>query len=229
MIQTSDLWKEIVASQLFSVEWKATIAGVEYDNSSMFNVSIDLPLFDVFSVGNVCSAQLTMSIIQNGDIPKMAEVIPSVRVKYMDKVSEWIDRGKFYIDERDSGQFDSLSITAYDSALLSEVGFLDPGEEIDYEWPATPNQVIGTIMSKLGVELDPRTVLSDEHIVQFTDPEISCRTMASHIAAAHAGNWVVTSEGKWLLLTFDMIPQATSYLIDEAGSPITFGEVRLLV
>lgn len=228
MIQTSDLWKEITSTDKYSVRWKASIAGVEYNDSDMFSIGLKFPIFSSFSVGNVCSAQLIISVIEKSDIPKMAEIIPSLQVVLGGESSEWVERGRFYIDERESGQFGSLFITAYDSALLSEVGFLEPGEEIGYEWPATPKQVMGTIMSKLGVELDSRTVLSEDHIVQFTDTEISCRTMASHVAAAHAGNWVVTNEGKWLLVTFDMMKDvlqvgnnASSLIRNRLQSPIT--------
>lgn len=51
-----------------------------------------------------------------------------------------------------------------------------------------------------------------------------------HIAAAHAGNWIITADGKLLLVPlFTAMPPETYYLIEDSGSAIVFGEDRILV
>lgn len=215
MIKTSELWKDITATNDFGVNWNVSINGVSYDMTEMYSIGIESPLFSSLSVGNFCSAQLSVSVIPKEEIPKMAKIIANMQVISGDKESEFVQRGVFYIGEREESDSGILSITSYDSALLSEVDFISPGEEIQYEWPAKPAQVMDTICKKLGVELDERTSLIDENIVQFTDPEISCRDMACDIASAHAGNWVVTNEGKWLL-----VPLASSQDTIDVGKSI---------
>ena len=49
------------------------------------------------------------------------------------------------------------------------------------------------------------------------------------IAVSNAGNWVMSDEGKLLLLRFGDIPPETSYLVTEHGAAITLGGVRILV
>lgn len=228
MIQTSALWKEIAAETEHTIQWQAVIAGVVYEDSELFDVNIESPMFDKFSVGNVCSAQLTLGLIPKDVIPKMAKIAMNMRIKYHEKVSEWRQRGVFYIDERALDAFGGLRLTAYDSALLAEQDFFGP-EPDTTGWPAKPRDVMNVIMEKLGTSLDEKTVLMDESIVKVTDLTISCRSMASDIAKAHAGNWIVLPSGKWLLWTFDMAPPESFFLVDKGGASILFGSVRLIV
>lgn len=198
MIKTSELWKTIVENPNFLVEWEVDVGGVTYAQSDLYGISMQFPVFSKLSVGNVCSAQLSLDLMPKETPPRMAEIVVKMKVFNEKQKSEFVNRGVFYIDEREAGPYGRLSITAFDNALLSEKGFF--ADDIEYEWPASPTQVMGTVMSRIGAELDPRTVLSDDKIVEITDMDISCRAMASHVAAALAGNWVVTNEGKWLLV-----------------------------
>lgn len=228
MIQTDALWKEITREQEHTVQWQADIDGTVYEDSELKNVRMQFPIFSDFSIGNVCSAQLDITVLPKAKIGKMAKIVMWMRVKYREKISGWVQRGVFFIDERTENAYGELSITAYDSAMLSEQDYF--GETPDTnDWPASPKAVMETIMRKLGAQLDSRTVLRSDAIVQLSDISISCRTMAGHIAAAHGGNWIVTNEGKWLLWTIGMLPPETFYLVDNSGDAILFGEVRLLV
>jgi hypothetical protein len=49
------------------------------------------------------------------------------------------------------------------------------------------------------------------------------------VAVCEGGNWVITDEGKLLLLRLGDIPEETSYLVTEYGGAITLGGVKILV
>lgn len=55
------------------------------------------------------------------------------------------------------------------------------------------------------------------------------REVLGYIAVSNAGNWIITDEGKLLLVKFGDIPAETNYLVEEGGFAITFGGDRILV
>ena len=57
--------------------------------------------------------------------------------------------------------------------------------------------------------------------------DMTMREVLSGIAISNAGNWVITLEGKLLLIKITDIPPETNYLITEDGDAITFGGVRI--
>lgn len=79
------------------------------------------------------------------------------------------------------------------------------------------------------VQIDPRTRLNPEHTIDYPANDYTLRDELRFIAAAHGGNWIVTGEGKLLLVPLLSAPPETNYLVTEYGDPITFGGVRILV
>ena len=85
------------------------------------------------------------------------------------------------------------------------------------------------IADLMGVTIDPRTVLSTAYTVDYPANDYTLRDVLRYIAAAHAGNWIMTDVGQLRLVTFGEIPAETYYLVTEYGSAITFGGDRILV
>ena len=84
----------------------------------------------------------------------------------------------------------------------------------------------------MGVELDPRTMLSGEFLVDYPVDEngdMAMQDILEGVAVCEGGNWVITDEGKLLLLRLGDIPEETSYLVTEYGEAITLGGVKILV
>ena len=79
------------------------------------------------------------------------------------------------------------------------------------------------------VELDPRTVLNPAYTIDYPANDYTIRDELRFIAAAHGGNWIMTDEGKLLLVSLLSIPPETSYLVTEYGSAIMLGGVKILV
>ena len=91
--------------------------------------------------------------------------------------------------------------------------------------------VVADIASRMGVPVDPRTVINPAYTVGYPN-DLTMREILGYIAAAHAGNFVITDAGALRLVPLynpavDHGPGG--YLVTEDGHPITFGGVRIIV
>lgn len=226
MIKTSDVWKRLAAIVEHTEEYAVDIAGERYEDQDIETIGIKMPLFDEFSIGNTCSAELTLSVYPRVQPPKMAKIIVYVRLEHRGEVSEWLQRGVYYIDQRQLDPWGRLNITAYDSMLKAEQNYIP---DQDYgDWPKDQKAVTQEIAEKMGIEIDPRTQLADGYLVQYL-PDATCREILGYIGGSNVGNWVITNEDKLLLVKIGDLPPETNYLVNESGNPLLFGEVRILV
>lgn len=205
------------------MEYKAVIAEVEYGMGDLFSATITQPLFEKLSVGNACSAELKISFSPKGTVPRMAKIVPYARKTATDS---WTQLGVFYTDTRTMND-GRMEITAYDDMLRAEQ-IWEPNQSLVF--PLTMSDAVDEIASLIGVSIDARTVLSSAYSIDYPANDYTLRDVLRYIAAAHGGNWVITAEGKLLLVPlFGSMPMETSYLISEDGDAITFGGVRILV
>lgn len=235
MQTVSDLYARIWRTYQHKKEHRAIINGVVYDEKNIEGTprtSRSLFNMDVPTVGGCVAGQIDLCVLPIQDIPRMAEIKLYTRLaceKYPDgwEYSEWIPKGTFFIDTRkldtESGV---LTIHGYDAMLKSEVQFLQEGDSMD--WPRASSVIVAQICNQMGVELDARTELDDEIKVPYPN-DWTGREILSYIAIAHCGNWTITEAGKLRLVPLWSIPEATHYLVDEFGDPITLGGVRILV
>lgn len=237
MQNTSDLYKSIWDNPLCSAETRATIAGVLYEQDRLSPPETSGSLFPDGkpSVGNCISRQLDLTIFPAGrTIPRMAEIKLETRLVIKDalmgevlQASEWIPKGTFYIDTRETDKVTSvMTIHGYDAMLKAEQMLLTETTEDD--WPKPMDEVVEEIAKRMGVNVDSRTVISHTMMVGFP-LEYTMREILGYIAAAHCGNWIITDAGELRLITLNCIPPETSYLVDEDGFAITFGGVRIIV
>lgn len=232
MQTTSDLYKQILADPNHHAEVKLSIAGTEYGQQNIVSVETSGGLFSTPGIGNCASRQIDIEILPTGAIPRQAQIKVFVRLVSGTQMSEWIPKGVFFISTRQKDKrTGSLTITGYDAMLKSESVWLN--SDYDYEnWPMSQTEAANDIASRMGVELDPRTALSTQFPVDYPVDEngdLTMREILSYIAVANAGNWIITDEGKLLLLRYGDIPPETYYLVNEEGSAITFGGDRILV
>ena len=202
--------------------YEIDIAGVKYGESDILSVTVTQPLFERLSVGNACSAELKIRFIPKGIIPRMAEITPYARKSETD---DWFKIGTFYTDTR-TLTGDMLEITAYDKMLRAEqVWEPDPFQE----FPMTMPDVVTELSGLMGVEVDTRTVLNSAYTVGYPAHQYTIRDMLRYVAAAHGGNWIITADGKLLLVPLFGMPTETNYLVSDDGDSITFGGVRITV
>lgn len=242
---TSDLYKTILQTPGHEKEHRAFIAGVEqkilkkaetkYSNLNMPPlVKGSLFVGSKPSVGGCVSRQIDIMIKPKGTIPRMAEIKLETRLVLKDFVtgeitstSEWLPKGTFYIDTRQTDKVSgALIIHGYDAMLKAEQPFLTDTTEDD--WPKPMDEVVEEIAKRMGVTVDSRTVVS--HTLQAGYPlEYTMREVLGFIASAHAGNWIITDAGELRLVGLADIPPETFYLVTEDGDAILFGDTRILI
>ena len=220
-----------------------------FSEAELYDLSITRKLFsnNVPEVGCCVAAEIDFRMRKTiATIPRMARLVPWVRVVSGDEVSEWIQKGIFYIDTRDYTQnTDNVIATVhgYDGMLKAEQSFPSTS---GIDWPLKDWQVVEIIAGVMGVFIDPRTWeimtghgnTSAGYDVQI--PTIyTCREILGFIGAMYAGNWVMNDFGQLRLIGINEMPEDTNYLTDHVGYAITFlddgnvyddeGVVRILV
>ena len=237
MQMVSALYAEILQDTNHRKEVKLLVNGTEVPMSNIIELKTSGGLFESVGIGHSISRQISAQFVPVGEIPRMAEIRPYVRVRLDEHVSEWIPKGVFYIDTREADEASgTLTIHGYDAMLLyGGEPYLLEGDV--GSWPRSAALVVADIAGRMGLELDPRTVIDPDVAVSFPN-DWTLRETLGYIAAAHCGNWTITDAGKLRLVPLWSIPEydpdepggeETSLLIDQHGDYITFGGVRIIV
>ena len=119
----------------------------------------------------------------------------------------------------------------YDAMLKAEEVWLDSTYDTQ-TWPMPVVDAVNDIADRMGVAVDSRTTLNTAFPVQYpvdTAGDMTMREVLKRIAVANAGNWIISDEGKLLLVKLNSMPEETSYLINNIGEAITFGGDRIIV
>lgn len=221
---TSELWKTLLRSRTVTREYGFDIAGTWYGPEKEVSHTVESGIFEQFGIGNASTAQLTISLFAK-DIPRAATVKRFVRLRDGDQVTEWLPKGVFFANRRsdDSGYW---TVEAYDAMRKADAVWT-PDQSLVF--PMTMPAAVAEFARIMGVEVDPRTVLNAAYTIDYPANDYTIRDELRFIAAAHGGNWIMTDEGKLLLVSLLSIPPETSYLVTEYGSAITLGGVKILV
>lgn len=229
MQQTSELYKQLLADPRHVKEVRLNVAGIDYSEDQLVELSTTAPLFSdgTLSVGGAVAKEIDVSLFAQGTIPRMAKLIPFVRLRLDDRVSEWIQKGVFYIDTRQTDE--SSDVTAFhgfDDMLKAEV-IWEPDQDLVF--PMSMRAAVLLIAQLMGVEVDNPEDISDKYQVDYPANEWTLRDILRFCAGACGGNFVMTDLGKLRLVKLNQLPAETFYLVDQEGAPITFGGVRIRV
>ena len=228
-MQTVSSTYTTIMSGSHKAEWKVAINGVDYGESVLRDIEINRSVFsDSPSIGSCISAEIDLTLIKPSvDIPKMASIEPYVRVTNGILTSEWLPKGKYWIDTREYTKNDGvelMSIHGFDAMLMAEQ--LVPINS----YPQTDIAAATEIATFLGLTLDEDSTSIMTHGYTIPVPaEYSCREVLGYIAAMYAGCWVMDDFGNLRLVTVNGMPPETNFLINGAGFAITFGGDRILV
>ncbi len=230
MHQTSNLYQTLLRDPRHRKETKVNIAGIDYGEDALLYLETSGGVFKEPDIGCCASRQIDLSLRKFGGIPRSAKIQVFVRLAAGERVSEWIPKGVFFISTRRKDRRSGfLELHGFDAMRRAgDVWDIDPYAN----WPMSQQEAAADIARQMGVELDPRTVLSRDFPVAYPVDEngdMAMQDVLEGIAVCNAGNWVITDEGKLLLLRLGDIPPETSYLVTEHGRAITLGGVRILV
>ena len=227
MQTVSALYQQIMSGEHYA-ERKINIAGTDYGEDTIVSLTTTGGLFadGTLSVGSAVSREINLSLWNiSTTIPKMAKLIPYYRLSNGTQTSEWIQKGVFYIDTRETDA-GLLTIHGYDDMLKAEQVWT-PDQSL--EFPMTMPQAINVIAGLMGVQIDARTVLNSAYTIDYPANDYTLRDVLRYIAAAHGGNWIMSDAGELWLVGLNTLPPETNYLCDEDGDWITFGGDRILV
>lgn len=241
-------WNGMLAGNC-QIEFKAVIAGVEYDYSKIKSAQVSKSMMDKLTIGQAVSAQLDMVFLPSGSVPQSAKIECYIRLASYDPTvaitdetgnlirtddgytlastypaySEWIPFGTFYLDTREMDPFGWMTITAYDRMLAAEQDFPDDAGSMSM------TSAVAYIANEIGVSVDSRSQIApyniDSPVGLYTMREVLCG-----IAAASGGNFVITENNKLRLIRLksptesDEIPSMSCDLL---GSQVTIGKVTL--
>ena len=221
-------WAE-AKRKLHRWETKLIIAGVEYDQTNIFGLTTSAALYSsgTVAIGGCVAKEIDLTILPKGNIPRMAEIAVWVRPASAEVDTDWLQKGVFYIDTRETDKVSGLmTLHGYDAMLKAEQTFLTETTEDD--WPKPMDEVVAEIAQRMGISLDRRTVVS--HTLKAGYPlEYTMREVLGYIASAHAGNWIITDAGELRLVGLADIPAETFYLVTEDGDAILFGDTKILI
>ena len=204
-----------------------------FDESILMSVTTMSQVFgeDKPEVGCCVSSEIELTMLKpSGEIPRMAQVVPYVRLTDGVEYSEWIQKGVYYIDTRSHNNDDSgieiLTLHGYDAMMKSEQDYTGSA----LAWPNTDINVVKDIARIMGVQVEPETVekLAMGYTVQLP-AGYTCREVLGYVAAMYAGCFVMSDLGELKLIQLNTIPKETRYLVDSAGYAITFGGDRIKV
>lgn len=224
-------WAE-ARSGLYRMESKATLGGMEYSEAKIRALSTRAALFakGTISIGGCVAKEIDISVIPQGEIPRMAEIRAYGRPRADGIDTDWLSKGVFFIDTRQMNyQTGVLTIHGYDAMLKAEQDYLSESDES--EWPKTMPVVVAEIAARMGVSIDSRTKLNSSYLVQYP-LNMTMREVLGYIAAAHGGNWIITDTGALrlvpLLAEFGSTDVGMkAYSLDTAPPFPTFSGVRL--
>lgn len=204
-----------------------------YGENWLMSMSTSRSMFanDTPEVGCCISGEIDVKLLKPiADIPRMAMLTPYVRVANGVAASEWIQKGVFFIDSRETSEDAAgntvLTIHGYDAMLKAE----QPYSGALLNWPSTDIQVVRDIAAYMGVSLDVRTVniMTHGYAVQLPSA-YTMREVLSSIAAMYCGCFIMSDVGELRLVRLNEIPAETRYLVDNAGFVLMFGGDRILV
>jgi hypothetical protein len=230
----SELYSTLLADRNHTLETKLVIAGEEYGQTNIVKDSLSVygGLYSSFGIGNCCARQIDFQIIPKETIPRQAKIQVYARLTSGDQKSEWIPKGVFFFATRKTDRKTGvLTVHGYDAMLKAEETWLDSSYDGE-NWPMPAATAVADIAQRMGVTVDSRTVLDAAFPVQYPvddDGDMTMREALARIAVSNAGNWIITDEGKLLLVGLNSMPEETSNLLTETGDAITFGGIRILV
>ena len=205
-----------------------------FDESVLMSLSTKHALFNqpYPVVGSAISGEIEVSMINPAaDIPKMARLAPYVRATDGVNVSEWLPKGVYYIDTREtshnSNGLDILTLHGYDSMLMFEQDY--PSDNA-HDYPMLDTDMVQFLASSININVDPRTIERMNRGYRFPLPVgYSSREVLGIIAASYGGNFIISDENQLLLIKLGDLPKETNYLVDSVGDVIVFGSDKILV
>ena len=190
----------------YTVETKVSINGVDYGEDVLISVETTGSLFkdDLPVIGSCVSGEIDIRMLMpSATIPRMATIKPYIRLSNIAGTvkSGWLQKGEYFIDTRSVTNNDDginiLKIHGYDAMLKAEATYPDDNQT----YPKSDTYVVNLIATTMGIQIDSRTTALMDESYQIVHPAFaSMRQVLMNIAGMYAGNFIISPEGKLLLV-----------------------------
>lgn len=199
-----------------------------FREGQLMSVSTSHAVFnkDYPTVGSAVSGEINVQMFRPiNDVPKMARLALFVRATDGVRFSEWLPKGIYYIDTREtshnSNDLDIMTIHGYDAMLMFEVDY--PSDSVN-SYPLLDTTMVKFLADSIGIDVDPRTYERMDKGYTFPLPVgYSSREVLGIIASSYGGNFIISDEGNLLLIRLSDLPKENNYLIDQVGDVLVFG------
>lgn len=209
------LWARI-QDEAVRMEVRAVIGGTVYGPEQIQSCKAYPAAFESLAIGQAASAQLSLSFLPLGTVPRGAKIELSVRLTDGAVSTPWVPQGTFYKDSKDQDkELGVMTVTAFDRMMYAEELYFSSGT-ISGVWPKAAPAVVSDICTRLGIALDSRSTIDSALMVPMP-VNLTMRDVLREIAAAHGGNFIVTPENRLRLLVLEDLPDMT-LLGDENGN-----------
>lgn len=209
MKSASTIYKMLRALDTSWYEWKVVQGQHTYESDKLKNVDVSFSLIteDGIDIGNANAAKCSMTILEeSANWDRMAQFTIQFRISSANggTKSGWMTLGKFYTDERSEDQYGNLKIVGYDAMLKLEQSWADkvPEQLMPATFPITA-KAWGTMIEAAELaDFEDLTQLDDTVAFVGLDTAATIRDTLKTIAAAHAGNWLITTTETLNLIQF---------------------------
>lgn len=208
---TSDVYKRLMAGN----HWFESCLYIGAKNSTpspdtafgeemIYNMKTKKSVFanGVPEVGCCVAGEIDIEmILPDSTIPRMAMLVPYVRVTDGNEYSEWIQKGVYFIDTREQTQNSTpkstLKIHGYDNMLKAG----QPFDASKMTWPNTDLNVVKHCASIMGVTVRSDTLARINKSYSIPNPEeYTYREALGFIASMYAGNFTMDDLGRLRLI-----------------------------
>lgn len=220
----SELWNVLWGAKNTEREYAFDIDGVWYGPEDEVEHKAEGSLYSDFGIGNATTSSLSLSLFAD-NIPRAAKIKRYIRLINGGQASEWLPKGIFWANRRaaDDGYW---TIEAFDGMRKADKVW-EPDQSLVF--PMAMSEAVEIIAALMGVEIDPRTELNSAYTIDYPVSDQTLRKTLQWIAAAHGGNFIITDEGKLLLVPLISAPSESNYIVTECGAPIVIGGMKILV
>lgn len=197
----SNLWKELAASGNVKMETVVVIDGHEYAPKGDVAISRTAGQ-NALSIGNTITATVQFSVerVEGVTIPNTSAAVAKVRYVDGERVSEWMERGTFYVSRRQKNVVsDVLEFQGYDAMIKADAPYPSLSG-----FPKSMNGAVMEIARNMGVEVDGRTWTgfptgADYYVPLPANGEKMIKVLG-YIGGACGGNWIITPRNKLRLV-----------------------------
>ena len=210
-----------------------------FNDSQLISMTTSSKVFadDIPQCGCAIASEIDVEMLAPlTEVPRKARIVPYVRITDGTNFSEWIQKGVYYVDTRETsvgvGGQNILKFHGYDSMVETDVDFPSIST---HNFPCSDVQLIQDISGFLKINVDERTldIMTDNYQIGLP-LGYSIREVLQQIAGAYCGNFIINDVGELRLIQINEMPQETNLLIDNEGYQIVFGvspeeEVHIIV